>query len=276
MKEEERIQEILSSIQKIKDSTKSVNDYFMTNIVPFSKAQYYNYLKILKKYGENGLKDKRKNGHNRKLTENIRDYISVCIEENPSISVSDMRMKIQKRFEVDISKSSINDFIKSEGLLRQPLRKEEYKYQKSGGGEILTGLAFFSGIIETITDTVLRRIDELRESSSFTESQTMKKDNPTHRLQGKFTKEYNRLDAVRKNRFKSIDDKIPEKNYSSMSIFRMSRKTIRRYNLALLCLPLVTFNGKSSRVNRVKGNDLTFLGVIAHWDEIHHRIFLKY
>ncbi|MCD4799810.1 MAG: hypothetical protein K8R19_12495, partial [Methanosarcinales archaeon] len=29
--------------------------------------------------------------------------------------------------------------------------------------------------------------------------------------------------------------------------------------LALLCLPLVTSNGKSSRVNRVKGNDLAFL-----------------
>jgi hypothetical protein len=39
----------------------------------------------------------------------------------------------------------------------------------------------------------------------------------------------------------------------------MSEKTIYRYNLALLCLPLVTSNGKSSRVNRVKGNDLAFL-----------------
>jgi hypothetical protein len=39
----------------------------------------------------------------------------------------------------------------------------------------------------------------------------------------------------------------------------MSEKTISRYNLALLCLPLVTNNGKSSRVNRVKGNDLEFL-----------------
>ena len=29
--------------------------------------------------------------------------------------------------------------------------------------------------------------------------------------------------------------------------------------MALLCLPLVTYNGKSSRVNRVKGNDLAFL-----------------
>ena len=39
----------------------------------------------------------------------------------------------------------------------------------------------------------------------------------------------------------------------------MSEKTISRYTLALLCLPLVTANGKTSRVNRVKGNDLGFL-----------------
>ncbi len=259
MEKEERIQEILSTIKKIKDSTKSVNNYFSTSTTPFSKAQYYNYLKILKEYGENGLRDKRENGHNRKLSENIKNYITVCIEEEPNTSAKDMRMKIQKQFEVDISRSSINDFRKSRGLLRQPLPKEECESQRSGGGEILTGLAFFSGIIETITDIVVRRIDEMRKSSSFSGSQTTKKDHPTLRLQGKFTKEYNRIESVRKNRFKSIDEKIPDKNYSSMSIFKMSKKTILRYNLALLCLPLVTYNGKSSRVNRVKGNDLTFL-----------------
>ncbi|MDL1974736.1 MAG: hypothetical protein LWX55_08145 [Deltaproteobacteria bacterium] len=257
---EERIQEILSTIQQIKDSEQSVNSYFRTrSTVPFSKAQYYNYLKLLKEYGENGLRDKRENGHNRKLTESIKNYITICVGEHPSMSASDMRMKIQKQFDVDISRSSINDFRNSRGFVRQASPKKEYEFQRSGGGEILTGLAFFSGIIEAMTETVVGRIDEVRKSSSFTGSRTMKKDHPTLRVQGKFTKEYNRLESVRKNRFKSIDEKISKKNYSSMSVFRMSKKTISRYNMALLCLPLVTDNGKSSRVNRVKGNDLAFL-----------------
>ena len=64
---------------------------------------------------------------------------------------------------------------------------------------------------------------------------------------------------MRENRFKSVDEKIQSKNFSAMNIFKMSEKAISRYNLALLCLPLVTSNGKTSRVNRVKGNDLTFL-----------------
>ena len=44
-----------------------------------------------------------------------------------------------------------------------------------------------------------------------------------------------------------------------MDIFSRSKESISQYNLALLCLPLVTSNGKTSRVNRVKGNDLEFL-----------------
>ena len=123
---EERIKEILSTIQQIKDSERSVNSYFRTrSTVPFSKAQYYNYLKCLKEYGENGLRDKRENGYNRKLTESIKDYITICVGEHPSISANDMRMKIQKRFDVDISRSSINDFRKSRGLVRRPSPKEE-------------------------------------------------------------------------------------------------------------------------------------------------------
>ena len=256
---EERIQEILNTIHKIKNSGKSVNNYFLTNAVPFSKAQYYNHLKCLKKYGEEGLKDKRKNGNNRKLTQRIKDYIIVCVGEESGISASQLQLKIQKKFDTHISRSSINDFRKSEGLPRQPAKQKEYPSQRSGGGEILTSLAFFSGILEVFTETVIARVNEVRKSPEFSKSETMKRDHPSFRAQGKFTREYNQIKSVRENRFKSIDEKIPKKNYSSMNIFNMSEKIISRYNLALLCLPLATDNGKTSRVNRVKGNDLAFL-----------------
>ena len=256
---EERIQEILNTIQKIKDSKESVNNYFRINDVPFSKAQYYNYLKCLKKYGENGIRDKRENGNNKKLTQSIGDYISIRIKEEPSISASQLQLIIQKQYDTSLSRSSINAFRKSKGFPRRPVKKKEYKLQRSGGGEILTSLAFFTGIIDTITKTIVKCVDDLRESSLFVKSKKIKKDHPALRIHGKFTKEYNQVESVRKNRFKSIDEKIPKKKYSSMNIFRMSEKVISRYNLALLCLPLVTNNGKSSRVNRAKGNDLAFL-----------------
>ncbi|MEA3281152.1 MAG: transposase [Euryarchaeota archaeon] len=135
----------------------------------------------------------------------------------------------------------------------------EYKRQKSGGGEILTSLSFFTHIIELYTQTIAEQVDAVRQSPLFEQNKDIEKDNPDIRLHGKFTKEYNQLESVRENRFKSIDDKITDKDFSAMNIFGMSEKTISRYNLALLCLPLVTSNGQSSRVNRVKGNDLSFL-----------------
>ena len=67
MSKNARVQEILSTVQKIKDSKLSVTDNFKQNEVPFSRAQYYNNCKTLKKYGEEGLKDKRINGNNTKL-----------------------------------------------------------------------------------------------------------------------------------------------------------------------------------------------------------------
>jgi hypothetical protein len=102
-------------------------------------------------------------------------------------------------------------------------------------------------------------VNAVRQSPLFEQNNDIEKDNSGIRLHGKFTREYNQLESVRENRFKSIDDKIEDKDFSAMKIFEMSEKTISRYNLALLCLPLVTSNGRSSRVDRVKGNDLSFL-----------------
>jgi len=253
-----RVQEILNTIQRIKESNLSVNKYFKTKRVPFSRVQYYNYCKIIKKYGEEGLRDKREDGNYKKLNQIIKDYIIIITKNDPYISTMDLRSKIQKEYKITISKSSLNDFRKSEGVKRKrPDKIEEYEFQRSGGGEIITGLAFFSGIINLFTEIIMERVNEVRQSETFLKNK--KKDHPGFRVQGQFTKEYNQLKTVRKNRFKSIDEKVPKKNYAAMNIFHMSEKVISRYNLALLCLPLVTSNGRSSRVNRVLGNDLSFL-----------------
>ncbi|MCP4109764.1 MAG: hypothetical protein GY749_30320 [Desulfobacteraceae bacterium] len=64
----------MDTVQKIKGSDLSVSKYFETNDVPFSRVQYYKYLKIMKKYGEEGLRDKRGDGNYTKLTPRIKDY----------------------------------------------------------------------------------------------------------------------------------------------------------------------------------------------------------
>ena len=259
MSEDKRIDEILDTIQKIKDSKLSVTDYFNLNDVPFSRAQYYNYCNILKISGKQGLIDKRIDGNNTKLSQSIKEYIVTLIEEYQNISSTQLQTKIFNKFNIIISKTSINRFRASISSTRIPIYKPEQQSQKSGGGEILAFLAFKTDIIEIITKTIKQRIDEIQQKDSTGQSKTFKPDHPEFRDHGKFTHQYNQQEDVRKNRFKSIDDKIPEKNLSKMNIFRKSNKIISRYNLALLCLPLVTSNGKSSRVNRVRGNALQFL-----------------
>ena len=260
MPEEERIYEILSTIRKIEESKQPVIVYFNQNSVPFSRAQYYRYRRILQKYGEEGLRDERKDGNYTKLTERIKDYVIAIVKENRSISSSQLQSKILNQFDVQISLSGLNNFRASASLTRLPAHKEEkYKRQKSGGGEILTSLSFFTHIVELYTKTITEQVNAVRQSPLFEQNKDIEKDNPDIRLHGKFTRGYNQLESVRENRFKSIDDKIKDKDFSAMNIFEMSEKTISRYNLALLCLPLVTSNGRSSRVNRVKGNDLSFL-----------------
>ena len=260
MSEEERICEILHTIQKIKESKQPVISYFKQNSVPLSRAQYYRYCKILQKYGEEGLRDRRKDGNYTKLTERIKDYIVSTVKENRSIPSSQLQNKILNQFDVKISESSLNNFRASVSLTRvYTSKEEEYERQKSGGGEILTCLAFFTHIIEIYTRTIIARVNEVRQSPLFEQNKSIGEDHPGIRSHGKFTKEYNQLISVRENRFRSIEDKIQGKNFSAMNIFKMSEKAISRYNLALLCLPLVTSNGKTSRVNRVKGNDLAFL-----------------
>ena len=86
MSEEERICEILSTIQNIKESKLPITTYFKQNSVPFTREQYYRYRRTLKKSGEDGLRDKRKDGNYTKLTEQIKDYIIATVTENRSIS----------------------------------------------------------------------------------------------------------------------------------------------------------------------------------------------
>lgn len=256
---DDRINEIITTINKIQESKLPVKKYFETNFVPFSISRYYKYCKTIQKNGHEGLRDHREDANQTKLTQTIQNYILSSVKENRSISSPQLKIKILDIFGISLSEDTINIFRASESLTRIPIKNPEYESQKSGGGEILTFLAFYTGIIEIITKTIIQRRDEILQTESIDQTKTFKLDHPESRNHGKFTREYNQQEDVRNSRFKSIDEKIPLKTLSSMNIFIKSNKIISRYNLALLCLPLVTSNGKSSRINRVRGNDIAFL-----------------
>ena len=233
-----RTKTILTTIQQVRDSQQSVREYFETHTLPFSRVQYYKYSKILRAQGEAGLRDQREDGNYRKITESIQEYMKIKIEEDPSISSRELQQGIVKKYRTKITKATVNYFRKSNGMKRvRPSGEAECRGQGSGGGEILTSLAFHSGILDMLTTTIVERIEEARTSTSFAGGTGTKEDHPRFRHKGRFTREYNQLKSVRESRFQSIEQKIPRKNYSSMDVLQRSQRTIARYNLALLCLP---------------------------------------
>ncbi len=241
---EDRINELLKAIKKLQESKQPIKKYFENNSVPFSRSQYYAYCQTLQKYGEDGLRDHREDGNYTKLTKGIKDFIVGTVNENRSISSSQLKNKILSIFGVNLSEASISIFRASESITRIPsISVPEYQLQKSSGGEIVTFLAFNIGIIDRITKTIIQRIDDIRQSESIDHEKPLEPDHPEVRNHGKFTREYNQQEDVRNNRFKSIDEKLQHKNLLSMDIFLKSEKTGARNKLALLCLPLVSANG---------------------------------
>lgn len=125
MPEEDRIIDILETIKKIQESKQPIKKYFETNFVLFSRAQYYNYCRIIKKYGQEGLIDHRKDGNNTKLTQRIKDYILSTLSENRSIESSQLKNKILDQFDVNISEESLNNFRSSVSLTRIPVPRKQ-------------------------------------------------------------------------------------------------------------------------------------------------------
>ncbi len=96
------------------------------------------------------------------------------VNENRRFPPSQLQSKILNQFDVKIPESCLNNFRASASLTRLPAPKEEkYERQKSGGGEILTCLAFFTHIIEIYTKTIIGRVNEVRKSPLFVQNKTI-------------------------------------------------------------------------------------------------------
>ena len=66
---------IASIVQKIAESGQSVNEYFRTHKVPFSRVQYFRYKARLAAQGIDGLDDGRSQGNQRKLTPEAEKFL---------------------------------------------------------------------------------------------------------------------------------------------------------------------------------------------------------
>jgi hypothetical protein len=112
----DRINDILKTIKNVQESRQPIKKYFENNFVSFSQSQYYKYCKILKKYGEDGLRDHRQDGNYTKLTPIIKGYIRAAVKEDRSLTSSQLKIKILDAFGVGLSEDTIHIFRVSESL----------------------------------------------------------------------------------------------------------------------------------------------------------------
>ena len=250
---------ILQVMDEVENSPFSINRYFKGKETPFGRAQYYLYKKALRERDVEGLHDQRSKGNNLKFTSGMKNFVKSLLENNRSISSSEVQNAIENEFGIAISNTVINDFRRENDLSWIRPTKERQPLNESGASEIAIALALDTGLIDAITDSICLCVQKKRESETFKESVLIQKDNPDLRSKGKFTSEYNQLPQVRESRFKPLEDKVGDKRFASMGIFSLSRESIMRYTLALFSLPLVTANGRVRSIDNPRGNALKYL-----------------
>lgn len=254
-----REQRILDIINDVKKSKQSARKYFSTHDVPFSLRQYQNYLKAYTENGISGLADHRKEGNAKKITSDIEHYLIGLLKNNRELSVYDIRLDIKKQFNIDIERSTLNNFRKTHGLKRiiKPVsRTEEVQF---AGFEIISALAYHTGIVDAWSDAIKKHIESIKDTDLFKENQQLGADHSSERNKGRFTADYNKLNGVRTAKFNSIEEKIRHKDLSRLQLLDTQTKTIARKNLAVLSLPLITLNGSIRNINKSIGNALKYI-----------------
>ncbi|MCP4403288.1 MAG: hypothetical protein GY801_39020, partial [bacterium] len=263
MTQEERVTTILHVMKDVEKSSLSVNEYFKDQTPPFGRGQYYAYKKTLREWGIAGLYDHRSSGNHLKFTQEMKHFVKGLLEYQRSMSALEVQNALHHAFGVLISQAVINAFRRETDLgwirLRACPQEDESCSEESGASEIVVALALSSGLIDTLVNAITQCIQMRRESAAFRASVCMPTDHPDVRSNGRFTSAYNALPQVQGARFKPLDEKLTTKRLASLRILHLSKATIRRYTLALFSLPLVTTNGRVSRVDAPKGNALQYL-----------------
>ena len=265
----ERIKTITSWLKRIGESNLSLRDFFKKYDVPFGIAQYFTYQKKLKEYGKEGLLDKRLQGSRKKLNSEGENFIKGCIAINPATSPKWLREQLEERYGLKMSASGITRILQRltpEAKKRtrgRPQIHKENEYNTCGGLEIIVTLGIHLGWTKMVGETIEEKVKAFKRTKAFRLSGVYV-DKEGRDEKGRFTKAYTERRDVNEKRFKSIEEKRVEKNWTSMNIMHNDQKSFERKSLAVLVLPVLTSNGNIRTVNTALGQQLKHCCVIDY------------
>ncbi len=238
---------VIKWIERIETSSLPVSTFIETKPVPFSRAQYFNYKRRLQESGPAGLMDRRSRGGNRKITLEQENFLKGCIKRDADVSLEWLRQALIEEFHCDITLSGVSRILKrivpdrTRNLGRPAKKAVKTRIEPGplGGFELIIAVAYHLGWPQRTADVISTAVNTLKRTDEFEKSRH-KKNTKGKNKAGKFTRGYNRRRDVRDNRFASISDKRPNKNWHSMNIIKDHHETILRKSLAILSLPMVT------------------------------------
>ena len=219
--------------------------------------------------GEEGLLDKRGKGGQKKLTPEGENFIKICVASNSEVSPKWLKEELEKRYGIKVTPSGITRMLKRltpEAKKRtrgRPRIHNKVEQNSCGGLEMIVALAEHLGWGKMTVGAIEEKIEPFKRSKVF-RSSGVYCDKEGRDERGRFTKAYTQRKDVNEKRFKSIEQKRAEKNWTSMNVMRNDSKSIERKSLAALFLPVLTSNGSIRTVNTMLGEELKHLCVIDY------------
>ena len=247
---------IAAMVEKIAESGQSVDQYFRTHKVPFSRVQYFRYKARMAAQGIAGLIDGRSQGNYRKLAPEAESYLRGLHQGNPELSLKQLCLSVKETLGIELNPSTLSGFFKRVGeVVTWPRPQEPERMTTAAGGfEIVAALALHLGWVEHTGGVIERVLADFRRTSAYREQRVSK--DRKGRQGGRFTADYNQRQDVREKRFASVEEKREGKNYSRMGLFEVSQFIVERKCLGILALPLTTLNGSTRSANEALGNAL--------------------
>ncbi len=255
MADNNRKEKIFKIVERIERSSLSPQKYIQRYSVPFSIAQFYRYRAQLSQKGKEGLKDKRKEGNNRKMGREEIAFLRGFIKGETEMSPAKALRAMADELGTEVHYSTMNRMFKKIGVVSSKPKSEVGKKEQvsCAGFELISAIAVHLDWPAYTAQRVMDVIDRRR----IEPQPDCRPDKYGRNAKGHFTKKYNQRSTVRKMRFTSIELKRAKKDLSQMDIFETSSENIERKCLAILALPLVTMNGAVRHVNAAVGNALS-------------------
>lgn len=265
---------IETAIIEIRDHGQRIETVFAKYNLNYKSKTYY---ALKKRYDDHGIEglisQKHKCGRKKKQQCDEYSFIVSLKKRYPQLTAIQVQEQLQKSLNKTLSKSQINKILRKDNLQNKigaPKTKEPQIDQQVEEREInYAGLIFLmaaaheTGFNDSLADFQQDIISRVNENSEDTTQQL-----PNIEEDGVFSKDINgkfttyapdtRKYGEVSNRYKSVKERIKNRDLKKLRIVISTNQTLIRKNLAILSLPAITRHGRFTELNETTGNELFF------------------